>query len=295
MAESASRISFFVKKETTCPVCGARFFREDILTGRSRLIAGELTDELRRLYEPSQKYGDVFPLIYPITVCPGCLYAALPADFESIPDASKEKIQDDADERISTSATTFGELDYREPRRLPEGTASYYLAARCYDAFPKEASPTIKQGISSIRAAWLFSDLHRQDSQENYDYLSLLFFRKARFFYRQSIEYEQNGAESIANVGNLGPDVDKNYGFDGVLYLSAYLEFHHGPTGNAEQRIQHLKRVKPIVARLFGMGKASKQKPSAILDKSRDLHAEVRDELEESDANDPEESEPENE
>ena len=283
---NASRISYFLKKETVCPACDTQFFREDILTGRGRLIAGDLTDELRRLYEPSQKYGEVAPLICPVVVCPGCYYAALPQDFESIPSPSVEKINDDTDERIRSVQSVFPDLDYREPRQLPEGAASYYLAARCYDAFPKESSPAIKQGISAIRTAWLCSDLHRKAPEENYDYMSLLFYRKARFFYQQSIEYEQSGEEAIANAGHLGPDVDNNYGFDGVLYLSAYLEYHHGAKSNDDQRIGHLKRVKPIVARLFGMGKASKQKPSAILDKSRELHTTIREELERFDADD---------
>ena len=275
-----ARISFFSKNETECPVCGTKFFREDILTGRGRLIAGELTDELRRLYEPSQKYGVVYPLIYAITVCPGCYYAAYPADFLELQSSGIAQLEADTDERIRGVQQLFEELDYREPRDLEEGAASFYLALRSYDAFQKEVSPTIKQGLSAIRAGWLFSDLHRRAPEENYDYISRLFYRKARFFYIEAIEYEQNGKESIAIGGSLGPDIDQNYGFDGVLYIAAYLEFFFGPTGIPEKRKKALERAKTQTARLFGMGKASKQKPSVILDKARDLYDEIRDVLE---------------
>ena len=39
-----------------------------MMTGSGRLNAGELTEELRRLYIPSKKYGEVNPLIYYIVV-----------------------------------------------------------------------------------------------------------------------------------------------------------------------------------------------------------------------------------
>jgi len=282
-SEIASRISFFSKNELACPVCKTKFYREDILTGRGRLIAGELSTELRRYYEPSQKFGEVFPLIYPVTVCPGCYYAVMSQDFREIDDNGKREIKDDTDDRVRSVQKLFEDLDYREPRRLEEGAASYYLAMRCYDSMPIELSPTIKQGVSAIRAAWLCADLHRKAPEENFDYLSRIFYRKARFFYTQSIEYGQNGHEAIANAGHLGPDMDKNYGYDGVLYLAAYLEYHHGPTSDEVKRNEALRRSKTIVGKLFGMGKASKQKPSVILDLSRDLYAEIREDLDEDD------------
>ncbi len=284
MAEkNAVRVSFFSKKQSECPVCGTQFYREDLLTGRGRLIAGELTIELRRIYEPSQKYGVVRPLIYPITVCPGCFYAAFPADFDAISAEGVSGVENDADERIRSVQSIFPELDFRESRGLVEGAASYYLAIRCYEYFQKELSPTIKQGMSALRAAWLFSDLHRNAPEENYDYLSQIFYRKARFLYNQAVEYEQSGEESIAQAGSLGPDVDKNYGYDGVLYLASYLELHYGPKKNEEQREKSLRRAKTIAARIFGMGKASKDKPTALLDMARDLYARIRNELQEDD------------
>ena len=90
--ESGNRISFFAKNKTVCPSCNAEFYREDVRTGRGRLIAGDLANDLRRLYEPSKKYGEVQPLIYTITVCPVCFYAAFPSDFESLPEKAKEGV-----------------------------------------------------------------------------------------------------------------------------------------------------------------------------------------------------------
>lgn len=280
---TAGRITYFSKKEIACPICGTSFLREDLLTGRGRLIAGNLTGDLRREYEASAKFGEIHPLIYPVTVCPGCYYSAYPQDFLNVSDRMKEGIDQDADSRISDIQTIFPELDFREPRTLNEGVASYFFAMMCYDHFPKQVSPTIKQAISGIRAAWLSDDLHKSSPMENYDYLAKTFYRKACFLYNLAVENEQNGEETVANAETLGPDLDKNYGFDGVLYLASYLEFHYGPRADEERRKEALSRAKTIVARLFGMGKASKQKPSAILDKARDLYDTISEMLQDDD------------
>ena len=118
---------------------------------------------------------------------------------------------------------------------------------------------------------------------ENFDYLAKTFNRKACFLYNYAVDKEQNGEETVANAANLGPDLDKNYGFDGVLYLSSYLEYHFGPRADEEKRKKALAKSKTTVARLFGMGKASKQKPSAILDKARDLYDIISEILQEED------------
>ena len=280
---AAGRITFFSKKDIECPICGTSFLREDLLTGRGRLIAGNLKGDLRREYEASTKFGDIHPLIYPVTVCPGCYYSALPQDFLNVSDKMKDGIDQDTDSRISGIQQIFPELDFREPRTLKEGIASYFFAMMSYDHFPKQVSPTIKQAISGIRAAWLCDDLHKSLPMENFDYLAKTFNRKACFLYNYAVDKEQNGEETVANAANLGPDLDKNYGFDGVLYLSSYLEYHFGPRADEEKRKKALAKSKTTVARLFGMGKASKQKPSAILDKARDLYDIISEILQEED------------
>jgi hypothetical protein len=274
-----SDLTFFSKKHVICPVCDTSFFKEEMRTGRGRLIAGSVTQELRRTYEPSQKYGEVFPLIYTIMVCPNCYYGAFPADFSNVPEDVAVRLQQDMTDRFESIRPVFDRLEFSEPRTLREGIASYYFAVRCYDFFPKDFSPTLKQGIASLRAAWLASDLNRLEPGENFDTLSNLFYRKARFFYAYAIEQEQSGAESIPNDFHLGPDIDKNYGYDGVLYLSGLLEWKYGPRGDKERRRVALQRAKRTVARIFGMGKASKNKPAVILDNARDVYEEIAKEL----------------
>ncbi len=285
MAEdSKTSLSFFSKNSIECPVCGASFRKEELKTGRGRLIAGDLTIELRRLYEPSKKYGAVYPLIYPVMVCPACYYAAFSRDFTQIPDDIKEVTREETDRRVNSIRSIFEELDFEETRTLKEGAASYYFAIMSYDHFPEDFSPTIKRGICALRAGWVFQDLHTNFPAENFDYLSKLLYRKARFFYMLAVEYEQNGKESMRGCPHLGPDVDKNFGYDGVLYLSAYLESLYGPKEDPEQRKKSLENAKRTVARIFGMGRASKDKPAAILDNARDLHERLGKEIEASDA-----------
>ncbi|MCK5672385.1 MAG: DUF2225 domain-containing protein, partial [Spirochaetales bacterium] len=180
---AVNSISYFSKETIICPVCEAEFHREDIRIGRGRLIAGDLTDELRRSYLPSKKYGEVYPLFYPVTVCPECYYASFQADFLEIPGDSVSLIKNDKKNRFEKVEKVFKQLDFRELRTLREGTISYYLAMLCYVHFPHEFSPAIKQGLASYRTAWLFMDLHGKYPDENYDYLARLFYRKAGFFY----------------------------------------------------------------------------------------------------------------
>ena len=276
---AVNSISFFSKEVMTCPVCEAEFHKEDIRTGRGRLIAGDLTDELRRFYEPSQKYGEVNPLLYSVIVCPDCYYAAFQNDFKEIPFESVSAIAADKKKRFDTVEKLFKELDFTESRKLKEGTAAYYLAMMSYDHFPHEFSPVIKQGLSSYRAAWLFMDLHSKYPDENYDYLSKLFYRKAGFFYNLSVEYDSDGTESLTEVVSLGPDLDKNYGYDGVLYVSALLEYYYGSDSDDLKRIKYLEKARTTVARIFGMGIASRNKPEALLTKAKDLHSSIGEEI----------------
>ena len=65
-------ISYWSKDKCTCPVCNKSFEREIMRSGNGRMIAGNLTDELHRNFEPSAKYGLIYPLIYEIGTCPFC-------------------------------------------------------------------------------------------------------------------------------------------------------------------------------------------------------------------------------
>jgi uncharacterized protein len=272
-------LTFFSKTPVVCPVCETSFHREELRTGRGRLNAGELTEELRRTYVPSQKFGEVFPLVYAVTVCPSCYYAAYPADFLEIPPETVQGLKAEEQRRIADAQLLFDALDFTAPRGLQEGCASYYLATASYERFPVEFSPTFKRGVSCLRAAWVCNDLHRKRPDDNFDYLSQLFYRKARFFYAYAIALEQNGKETLSGAAHLGPDLDKNYGYDGILYLSGLLEYRYGPAKDNEKRKVALARAKRTVAKIFGLGKASKEKPAAILDNARDVYDKINHEL----------------
>lgn len=283
MEEKKLSSTFVSKTETECPVCGSRFRKEEMMTGGGRLNAGELTNELRRLYIPSKKYGEMNPLIYYITVCPNCFYAANNSDFSEINENVIEKLKLDIEERETELLKLIPGLDFTASRTLKEGIASYYYAMKVSDSFPTLMSPSIKGGIFSLRAAWLCNDLHAKNPSENYDYLASVFYRKARFYYLRAIEGEQDGSETMSGLKNLGPDLDKNYGYDGVLYMAAYLEYKICPHKDPEKRRESLENAKKTIARIFGMGKASKNKPAAILDNSKILFEKIKTELKEID------------
>jgi len=280
--ERELKISFMKKDVTVCPVCNANFHKEELRAGGGRLIAGALTEELHRLFEPSSKYGDVYPLAYYIVVCPECWFASTEADFPLFPQAQKNLAFSDRSRRKADTLLVFPETDFSGPRGLMEGAASLYLALRCYDFYGKEFSPTIKRGITSIRTAWLLDELHKKLPKENYDWLALLFRKKAQYFYGEALAREQTGAETMSALKNFGPDLDKNYAYEGMLYLCAYLRFKYGPpTTTLEEKRLSLEEARRTIAKLFGMGKKSKDRPGAFLDMARKVYNAIQAELEE--------------
>jgi len=281
--ERELKITFYSKEATRCPVCDASFYREELLSGGGRLIAGPLTDELHRVYEPSAKYGDIHPLAYSPVVCPSCWYASFDADFLALPEKCRSAVLDDQEKRIADLQTIFPTVDFSSPRSLAEGAAGHYLALRCYGFFTREFSPTLKQGIAALRSGWLFDELHKKYSAENYDWLAGLFKRKARFLYREAIAREQSGKEPLSGVKNFGPDTDKNYAYEGALYLVALLELKYGDRDDPDARAEALGESKRTIAKIFGLGKSSKSKPGPLLEKARDLYDNINKELNETD------------
>jgi uncharacterized protein (DUF2225 family) len=266
------KVSFLSKKEYECPVCKTVFHKEELHTGGGRLIAGALTKELHRLYEPSAKYGVVFPLSYQALVCPECWYASMDADFTQLPTDGKDRARQDQEKRATETSLIFPMLNFHESRTLMEGAASQYLVLRCYDFFSKEFSPTIKQGLASIRCAWLLDELDKKFPQQHYDWLATLFRKKAQYLYNEALAREQSGKETLSGMKAFGPDTDKNYSYEGMLYMCAYLRYTFGPAHNAEERKTSLEDARRTIAKLFGMGKASKDKPGAFLEHARTLY-----------------------
>jgi uncharacterized protein (DUF2225 family) len=277
--EKIKKITFFANKPTLCPICAEKIFREELLSGGGRLIAGALSDELRRLYEPSVKYGEINPLVYPVVVCPACYYAVFPEDFAAVESNAIEKLEGLTAQRRKSSVLLFPDIDFKNPRTLKEGIASTYLALTCYDFFKPHSMPTLKRGILSLRTAWMLSDFHRKAPGENFDYAAKIFYRKALFYYRMVLERDSKGEEMLAAKGNFGPDTDKNYGYDGVLYLSGILEYKYGSRKDPATRAKTLVYVKRLFAKIFGLGRTSKNKPSPILEKAKDIYAKIGAEL----------------
>ncbi|MCL2025511.1 MAG: DUF2225 domain-containing protein [Leptospirales bacterium] len=270
------KISFRQKNSTKCPVCSFEFFREELFSGGGRLIAGKLTDELRRKYEDNKKYGKVYPLAYQLTVCPNCLYTAYPKDFMQLDPSESEKLQDMTRARQAAVGKFFDDLDFNNDRDLHLGAASYLLAVECYAVRNKKVAPTFKNAVSSIRAAWLFTDLAEIEPERQYKKISMFFYQKAYQYYVKVLDLIQNGAEPSEAAGNMGPDTDKNWGYDGILYLSSILTLKVGIwEKDIKKRLASFEMSKRYLSRLFGMGKSSKSRPSEILDKTRDVYEKI--------------------
>jgi uncharacterized protein (DUF2225 family) len=275
------KITFQSKKEFTCPLCSTMFRKEELLSGGGRLIAGELTKELHRLYEPSLKYGEIFPLAYQAIVCPECWYASMENDFSALPASGMAKARADYDGRMKDTGLIFSNVDFSVNRTLMDGAASQYLVLRCYDYFTKDSSPTIKQGLAALRCAWLLDELDKKYQGQHYDWLATLFRKKAHYLYNEALAREQNGQETLSGMKVFGPDTDKNYSYEGMLYLCAYLRYNYGPSQNAAQRTSSLEDARRTIAKLFGMGKSSKDKPGAFLEHARNLYDTINKELSE--------------
>ena len=275
-------LSYWSKDKCLCPVCNKEFDREIMLSGQGRMIAGKLTDELHRIFEPSKRYGKIYPLIYDIGACPNCFTAMLWSDFKDIKNKdAAEKMYSDSEKRRKAVNTVFPYFDLHRRRTLFDGCAVYYLALLTYEDANVEMLPTMKRAILALRLAWLTGELNERCPGHNYDYISKVFYQKATFFYEQAVVNEMNRVEKSSMLVNCGPDMDKNYGWDGVIYLCGLLEYKYGQTDDQQLRLKKLSRAKTAIARIFGLGKSSKAKPGPLLEKSRDLYdklsAEVRD------------------
>ena len=274
------KISYWSKNRCHCPVCQNNFEREEMLSGSGRMIAGELTDELHRVFEPSAKYGQIYPVIYSIGACPKCHTALFWSDFEEIQDNnSLNALLADSKNRKEIVNNMFPYYELTRERNLLDGAAMYYLALLCYEKADIAYAPTFKRAEISLRLAWLCNEIERVCPEHNYGYIAQVFYRKALFFYQQTLINETGRIESIESVANFGPDTDKNYGYDGVIYLSGLLEYKYGQRENQELRLKKLDESKKAIARIFGLGKSSKAKPGPLLEVAKSLYDKMTSEL----------------
>lgn len=268
----AEDLTYYEKEVLTCPVCRKQFKREMLRKGGGRLVMKEVGADFHQIYTPTEKYGDVYPLCYAVLVCPQCYYASYKNEFGKLKDFEVTALVEAENQRKALVDELFDHLDFINPRTLREGIASYLLALSCYDHLGADKSPTIRMGQSALRCGWLMQDYHKKFPADNWDYLALLMFRKAGFFYRRAVELESSMKERVSETPGLGPEHDKNYGYDGVLYLYAYLEYHYGPENNIKKRLEQVERARVYCGRIFGMGRSSKEKPALLLDRAHDLY-----------------------
>lgn len=277
-------ISYWSKDKCLCPVCRKTFEREVMLSGNGRMIAGGLSDDLHRTFEPSAKFGRIYPLIYEIGACPYCCTAMLWSDFKELKDKkSIESISGDRDARLSSCENIFPHFNLKKERTLYDGCAMYFLALLTYSKMESDHLPTMKSAFLSLRLAWLCRELDAAVPGHNFKYISDVMYRKALFFYQQAVQCEMNRTERSSSLNNFGPDMDKNYGWDGVIYLCGLLEYKYGQKEDFQLRLKKLAESKTAIARIFGLGKSSKNKPGPLLEKARDLYDRLSKELNDDD------------
>jgi uncharacterized protein (DUF2225 family) len=281
MAVSAAsqnrKISFRAKENTVCPVCNEVHQKEQMFQGGGRLIAGKLTKDLRRLYEKNKKFGRVGPNDYILSVCPKCLYTSFTKDWDQISPQEVNDLRMSVENRRGFLEKILGPLDFYQDRNLVLGAASYLLAIDCYQKRSPSVAPTPKKAVCSIRGAWYFDDLHAEFPALGFDKVRDFLYQKAAAYYSVTLELMQSGAEPVDSIqGMLGPDSDNNWGFDGVIYLNAFLtrQFLDQLAEKKEDQLNLLVKAKRMLARLYGSGKSSKGKPSAIIEMARELYDE---------------------
>lgn len=271
--EKKASISYWSKDKVQCPVCKKAFEREIMRSGNGRMIAGGLTEELHRIYEPSAKFGRIYPLIYEIGVCPNCYTSLLWNDFtEKMDPDDADKLFEHSEKRKNACEAIFPYFNLKHERTLFDGTAMYYLALMTYDDMGAYTLPTMKKAILTLRLAWLTDEINQHCSGHNYNLISKMFYSKALFFYQQAVINETERVEKSSTLNNMGPDIDKNYGWDGVIYLCGLLEYKYGQQDDIQLRLKKLSESKTAIARIFGLGKSSKNKPGPLLEHARNLY-----------------------
>jgi uncharacterized protein len=282
-AQPTKKATFRAKELTVCPVCGGEHTREQMFQGGGRLIAGALTKELRRLYEKNKKFGRLSPNDYVIMVCPKCAYAAFPKDWSTLSGDEVNRLKMQTNDRKVHLEKILGPIDLNQDRNIVSGAASYLLAIDCYQSRVPNIAPSPKKAVCAIRAAWYFDDLHAEFPDFSFDKVRDILYQKAAIWYGRTLEAMQNGAEPVeaGAAAILGPDTDNNWGFEGVIYLNAYLtlKFKDQLSLSVEKKIEMLSQAKRMLGKIYGSGKSSKSKPSAILDMAKELYEELRDQL----------------
>ncbi len=278
------KMTFFKSTAIQCPVCNSQIYGEELRQGRSRINAGNLRDDLFRNYIPNEESGETFPFLYSVGVCnnPKCFFAAFWQDFKKIHKKNVEALSttEAKNSRIDALNLLYKSApDFTQKRNLLSGFASYLLALETYNKFRENDAPSIRQGICALRLAWLSRILHEHKYGDECKQLETIFYKKALFFYTQSLTKDSNGLEPLHVMTFLGPDIDKDYGYDGVVYIRAWLEFHYGDKRRVLERQNMLNTLRNSLSKVFGFGRSSKEKPSVLLNIARKTFEAVETEI----------------
>ncbi|BBM89908.1 hypothetical protein COTS27_01625 [Spirochaetota bacterium] len=266
--------SFFHNDPITCPVCSHKFKREVMRFGHGRLITTDTDDELKQNYKFSKKFGAIYPYIYNVLVCPECWFATLVEDFSKKDFYDYANLKTDTRFRIRKARELFPQAEFDVNRTLETGLLGYFLAMICYTYCNDSNFAHGKKSIAAIRASWCAGELHHLHPESSYDIL------KQYFRYTSYLESSNHLATLYADKSKqrisielYGPDVNKDMGFDGFLYLSSYLnlEFLILEPSLIEQ-YKRLEKISYTLSKVFGLGKTSQQKPSILTNKARDLY-----------------------
>ena len=275
MNKTTQKVSFFSKTKTTCPACRYKFNIETYFTGRGRLNSVEIANDLRRIYQPSKKFGTIYPLIYHVLVCPKCWFAALPEDFhfdKKSPYDLKE-LNAFSETRKKQSREIIPEVDFKRDRNLHNGLISYFLAISSYQHFYQNSLKTVKKAILALRASWVIDDLLKEEKEdlEKYQYLKEYFrFLSFKNFSNYFTQMYDSKKKQFIEINYYGPDIDFDYGYKGFVYTFSYLSYEFIEMIKEESdKLKKLNEIKIMLAKIFGFGRSSKGNPSPLLEKSR--------------------------
>lgn len=274
----ARKLTYYEKKKSICPICKHSFKCENILSGGGRFNAGDLDVELHRHFLPTQEFGEVHPLLYSFMTCSECYYSTLSSDFEDdekIDVLMQEALFSEKKTRLEYVTSIFGEIDFTQPKDLRIGAASSFLALLCYEKLPSTFSPLYKAGLSALRGAWLLRALSKETQDKDFSYVALLCYNKAAFFFRRALDLEGKG--SLENVKNFGPDIDKDYGYNSLIYLNAYLKYKYGLSEEPKLRRDEYNECLIFLAKIVDMKKVDKMKPTPIIERSSELYFTIKD------------------
>ena len=284
MEESSSKATFIRKKPLICPSCDSEVWIEELLTGRGRLIAGDYTIELRRTYIKSAKWGQLNPLFYPVIVCPKCYYSTYHEDFEKRIERREDIfVQLETKSKKEEIAVLFGGLpNFKEERNSIHGVLSYLFADVTYTYLDAKYVPTFKRALSLLRAAWLLDDYALYTGITIYNEAKDICYEQAAKLYLKVLELEEKGIEDLSKIPSFGPDVDKNFGFEGIKYVYCLLNYRLCFfEKDIVERAKKFKIAKALMAKVFGLGVSSKSKPSIILLLAKYLHKVIGDKIKE--------------